>query len=420
MGLRIVRPPERGNICFMRLSNRWPCHLPPAGRPTWAEISLPRLVKNFQAIQRRVGSRCEVMAVVKANAYGHGAAAVARALSTNGARWFGVATLEEGQELRRAGIRDHLLLLGTFFPDQAAAAIDDTIQVTASSRMHLNALEKSASRKKPAMVHLKFDTGMGRLGFSLHEAEGVARRWAKGAWPHLRLNGIFSHLASAEDLDSPQTVEQTERFGQVISIFEAQKIKVPLLHLANSGGSAFHPATRLKLVRAGIALYGYEPRQERLAPMGTAPALFLKTRVMHLKSVSRAAPLGYDATFVTRRPSVIATLPIGYADGVNRRLSFANQMPDALKNARSHPMCAIVRGQFAPIVGRVSMDLTILDVTDVRGVRLNDEVTLLGHSGSKTVTARDWAEHVGSISYEVLCGISARVHRVYKNSLNVW
>jgi alanine racemase len=354
------------------------------------------------------------MAVVKANAYGHGAAVVSRYLAAHGVLWFGVATLEEALELRRAGIRKNILILGTFFPPQASSAIKHHIQVTASSTQHLDALNQAASKKTPALVHLKFDTGMGRMGFSIADSEFLAQRWAERNWQHLSLQGISSHLASAEDLDCPQNQKQSQNFTRVLKVFEVHGIKAPIRHLANSAGAIFCPAMRLDLVRIGIALFGYEPRSVELPPLGTAPVLSLKTRILHLKSVPHGSLLGYGGTFVTRRPSVIATLPVGYAHGVNRRLSFANRRPHRRTNAQTHPMNTIVRGQLAPIVGRVSMDLTLVDVTDVRGVRLGDEVILLGHSGSHAITAADWAAYVGTISYEVLCGISTRrVYRVY-------
>lgn len=354
------------------------------------------------------------MAVVKANAYGHGAAIVSRYLAAHGVRWFGVATLEEALELRRAGIRKNLLMLGTFFPAQASSAIAHRIQVTASSTQHLDALNQAASTKTPAMVHLKFDTGMGRMGFPSKEAEMLAQRWASGSWQHLSLQGISSHLASAEDLDCSQNQMQLQNFKGVLGVFEAYGIKTPIRHLANSAGAIFHPAMRQDLVRTGITMFGYEPRSAKRPSLGAAPVLSLKTRILHLKTVPRGSLLGYGGTFVTRRPSVIATLPIGYAHGVNRRLSYANRRPHRSANAQAQPMNTIIRSHLAPMVGRVSMDLTLVDVTDVKGVRLGDEVILLGQSGSHAISAADWAAYVGTISYEVLCGISSRrVYRVY-------
>ena len=354
------------------------------------------------------------MAVVKANAYGHGAVAVSRYLALHGARWFGVATLEEAVELRRVGIRANVVMLGTFFPPQAKSAIEHRIQVTVSSIQHLNALNRASSRKAPAVVHLKFDTGMGRMGFSCEEAEGLARRWARGGWKHLVLQGLCSHLASAEDLECVQNRMQSTKFQRVRAAFETVGIDPPVRHLANSAGGAFHPSLRQDLVRAGIALYGYEPRIEKFRPMGTGPALSLRTRVLHIRPVPRNTWLGYQGTFVTRRRSVVVTLPIGYADGFNRRFSFSNRAPCRTENVQSRPMRAIIRGELAPVIGRVSMDLIFLDVTDVKGVRVGDEVILLGCSGSLAITAADWAAYLGTIPYEVLCGIGSRVYRVYK------
>jgi alanine racemase len=409
-----VVPQDRVTICSVPSRDYIVRGLRAEASPTWAEVSLLQLLKNYRAIRRRVGNTCELMAVVKANAYGHGAAIVSRCLAAHGVRWFGVATLEEALELRQAGIRKNLLILGTFFPPQASSAIKHHIQVTASSTQHLDALNQAASRKTPAKVHLKFDTGMGRMGFSSADAEVLAQRWASGSWQHLSLQGVSSHLASAEDLDCSQNQKQLQNFGRVLEVFVAAGIKIPIRHLANSAGAAFHPAMRLDLVRTGIALFGYEPQGAMMPPMGTAPILSLKTRILHLKSVPSGSLLGYGGTFITRRPSVIATLPVGYAHGVNRRLSYANRRPCRGANAQAHPMNTIVRGQLAPMVGRVSMDLTLVDVTDVRGVRPGDKVILLGQSGSHAINAEDWAAYVGTIPYEVLCGISTRrVYRVY-------
>lgn len=394
----------------LKLLTQLPCD----ARPAWAEVSLHQIWKNFQAIQRRVGRERDVMAVVKANAYGHGAVPVARFLASHGVRWFGVATLEEALELRHAGIGGQLLLLGTFFPAQASAALEEGIQVTASSLTHLDALNRAAEKRKRAPVHLKFDTGMGRLGFSLDQAEPMARAWAKGRWHNLRLCGVSSHLASAEEVEGKQNHEQTSNFLQVLSAFEEAGVEIPIRHLANSAGLAFHSRLRWDLVRAGIALYGYEPRRSGRPPMGTAPALSLKTRVLHVKKVARGAALGYDATFVTRRPSVIATLPIGYADGVSRRLSFSNVKPFSEQNAGRWPMEVLIRGRRAPIVGRVSMDLTLVDATGVPGVRVSDEVVLMSPSRSQRITAQDWAAYVGTIPYEVLCALGSRVYRIYR------
>jgi alanine racemase len=409
-----VVPVDRVTICAVPSRDKLLRRLPVAASPAWAEISLPQLLMNFKAIQRRLGQACQQMAVVKANAYGHGAAVVSRYLAAHGVRWFGVATLEEALELRRAGIRKNILMLGTFFPAQAASALADHIHVTASSIQHLDALNRAASKETIARVHLKFDTGMGRMGFPVADAEFLAKCWARGRWNRLSLQGLCSHLASADDLDCPQNLAQWRNFRKTLAAFETAGIKPPLRHLANSAGGAFYPPMRLDLVRAGIALYGYEPRGKKTRAMGTSPVLSLKTRILHIKSVPRRSLLGYDGTFVTRRPSVIATLPIGYAHGVSRKLSFANRKPFRETNAQKHPMPVIIRGQLAPMVGRVSMDLTLVDVTDVRGVRPGDEVILLGHSGPHAINAADWAAYVGTISYEVLCGISTRrVYRVY-------
>jgi alanine racemase len=403
----------RGNMCSKMSRVQLLRRLPFDARRTWAEISLSQILKNYRAIQRRAGKLCQVMAVVKANAYGHGIAVVSRYLAAHGVCWFGVSTLEEALELRRVGIRENIMILGTFFPAQASAAVEQGIHVTASSIDHLNALQRAASKRKPALVHLKFDTGMGRLGFSHRDAEWMARRWGKGKWNPVRLQGICSHLASAEEVDSPQNATQAQNFLDVLAAFDVAGVEVPIRHMANSAGTAFHPHLRFDLVRVGIALYGYEPRVGGMHPMGVSPALALRTRILQLKTVPRGTALGYHATFVAERQSIIATLPIGYADGVNLRLSFSNMERFRHTNAQARPMQAIVRDQAAPLVGRVSMDLTSLDVTDVKGVRVNDVVILLGQSRAHAISPVDWAAHLSTIPYEILCAISPHVYRIY-------
>lgn len=353
------------------------------------------------------------MAVVKADAYGHGAVPVSKFLASCGVEWFGVATLEEAAALRDAGLKRNILVLGTFFPAQARAAVEINARITASSVPHLEALNRAGTPQKPVKVHLKFDTGMNRMGFSCEESEKLARRWAERRWKNLRLEGIFTHLSSAEQIEAPSNRAQEDLFLRVLTTFEDAGVEVPLRHVANSAGASFHSTLRWDMVRAGIALYGYEFRSRGIKPMGTAPALSLKTRVLHLKRVPRNSPLGYNGTYRMRRPGVIATLPIGYADGVNRRLSFANVKPYSRQNARPEPMCVLIRGRRAPLVGRVSMDLILADVTEIPDVHVGDEVVLLGRSGSQVMTAEDWASYLGTISYEILCALSPRVYRVY-------
>lgn len=400
----------------MNFLERIPVRFSKNARPVWAEISLPQLRKNYEAIRQRVGERCDVMAVVKANAYGHGATVVSRMLAAEGVRWFGVGMLEEALELRRARVDGNILILSIFLPEQASAALTNGIQVTASTLAHLNALQRAASRKHPAPVHLKFDTGMGRMGFSCDDAEMLAQQWARGRWSHLRLQGVFSHLASADEVDSPQNALQGKNFSRVLKAFKSEGVEIPARHLANTAGISFHRRSHYDLVRAGIALYGYEPRAPQRPALGTAPALTFRTRILHLKSVPPGTALGYGGAFVTRRHSVIAVLPLGYADGVNRRLSFANAPRHRRENARPRPMNVVIHNQPAPVVGRVSMDLTFVDVTDVNGVRVNDEVVLMGGAASGAPGAVEWADYTGTAAYEILCGISPRVYRVYVKS----
>lgn len=375
-----------------------------ARRPTWAEIDLNHLAANFKQVKQRVGPVARVMAVVKANAYGHGAVACARRLVSEGADWFGVALPEEGIDLRSAGITQPVLCLGGFWPGQAAACIQHQLTPVVYRLEMLEALNQVAlNAGVVADVHVKVDTGMGRLGIRFDElSEFVA---ALERFRNVRIDGIMSHLAAADDATcQPLTRDQIQRFEDAVVVFRDHGYRPTHLHLANSAGVYGHRDAWGNMVRPGGVLYGLW--RDVLPPSINDPELLpvmsLLTRISLLKWVPPGETIGYGCTFEASRRSLIATLPVGYHDGYMRGLS-----------NRSH---VIVRGMYAPVVGRISMDLTLIDVTNVSGVEVDDQVTLLGwdrQNAELKIVAEDLARIVGTLSYEVTCGISERVPRIY-------
>src|SRR5262245_2789696 len=373
--------------------------MPDPQRPTWAEISLPALKHNYITIKKHLSAPAQLMAVVKADAYGHGAVECSRALESIGADWFGVALVEEGIELRRAGISRPIFCLGGFWRGQADDLIAHELDVAVyrlDQAEELNARAHAVGQT--VNFHLKVDTGMGRLGVQLGELAEFAR--ALGQFDHIKLDGVMTHFADA-DADTPDFTDgQIARYDEAVRILRALGFDPSWRHLANSAGIHAYPQSHGNLARAGATLYGLarDVLSPNLEPFDLRPVMSLHSRIVMLKTVPARTPLGYGLTFTTGRESRIATLPIGYADGLRRLHS---------NNGR-----ALVRGRFAPIVGRVSMDLTIIDVTDLPGVELGDEVILIGEQSDLRISAEDLAEQIGTISYEIVTGISARVPRV--------
>ncbi|HSK64518.1 MAG TPA: alanine racemase [Pyrinomonadaceae bacterium] len=373
-------------------------------RPTWAEIDLNQLAANFKRIKQRVAATARIMAVVKANAYGHGAVECARRLAAEGADWFGVALPEEAIQLRNSGITQPILCLAGFWPGQAAACIQHKLTPVIYRLDMLEALNQAAIEARAIVdVHVKVDTGMGRLGVrfdQMSEFAGAVERF-----PNVRIDGLMTHLAAADDnACRPLTLDQIRRFDETVEAFRARGYRPTHLHLANSAGVFGHREAWGNMVRPGGVLYGL---WRDVLPLSVSdpqlvPVMSLHSRIIMLKWVPPGETIGYGCTFEASRRSLIATLPIGYHDGYRR--GFSN---------RAH---VIVRGVYAPVVGRVSMDLTLIDVTDVAGVDLHDKVTLLGwdrRNQELRIKAEDLARIAGTLSYEVTCGVSDRVRRVY-------
>lgn len=373
-------------------------------RPTWAEISLSKLRRNAQRVRRLAAGR-KVMAVIKADAYGHGAVPVARSLAECGVEWFGVATVEEALELREAGIEQPVLLLGGLYMSDPAHLLEYGLTPSVSSTARLDVYTECARRAgRNIEFHLKVDTGMGRLGVPLDHLGAFLKHYRE--LEGLRLAGFFTHLASAEDLVAAQTEEQKARFERALATLRACAPEPEWIHVSNSAAlvTGRHFAGE-NLVRIGALFYGYcmpvsaSPGQAAPRVDEFEPVLAFKSRVIYLKDVSSGTPLGYGAAFHTRRASRIATVPVGYADGLSRALSNRGR--------------ALIRGTFARIAGNISMDLTLFDVTDIPGVEVGDEVVLIGASGACSITALELAREIGTVPYEVLCSIGKRVPRVY-------
>ncbi len=346
------------------------------------------------------------MAVVKADAYGHGAVPVAKALAQAGVDWFGVATVEEAVELRAAGIDQPVLLLGGLYMSDPAHLVEYRLTPSVSSTARLDTYAECARRyQRPIEFHLKIDTGMGRLGLPPDRLASFVAHYRE--LEGLKLKGFFTHLASAEDLVASQTEEQSARFARALAETRSLGIDPEWVHVSNSAALLAGCKFPENLVRVGALLFGYclplvTPAYGLVSALGAEqkspefePVLTFKSRVVYLKDVPTGTPLGYGAAFHTRRPSRIATVPVGYADGLSRQLSNRGR--------------AIVREHSARIVGNISMDLTLLDVTDIPGVDVGDAVTLVGDS----ITALEIAQQLGTVPYEVLCSIGKRVPRIY-------
>jgi alanine racemase len=378
-----------------------------ATRPTWAEVSLGTLRQNFRTVVKHVGAGVTVCAVVKADAYGHGAVECSRALQAEGATWLGVTSLDEAIPLREAGIESRILLMTGFWRGEEGEIVRLRLTPTVWEPWHIESLETAAASSGVVRhaVHLKVDTGMGRLGVALDELPAVLK--ALSAAPHLLLEGLSTHLASSEIMDAPSVTEQEHRFGEAQRMVQAAGFSPGLIHMANTSALISRRETWHNMVRPGVALYGYYlpfQRAGREVSGGTLrlavkPVLTWKTRILSMRDFAANHALGYGGTYVTKAPAHVAVLPVGYADGYNRQLSNRGRV--------------IVRDHYAPIIGSISMDLTLVDVTGIPGIAVGDEVILLGTRDGLSVDALEHARLANSSPYEILCNISKRVPRRY-------
>ncbi len=338
------------------------------------------------------------MAVVKANAYGHGAQETAKALIQQGVPRLAVVSVNEGLELRQAGITVPIVILGSIFHEQFQELIAHRLTPVVSDLAILTSFGKAtASLATPIPIHLKVDTGMGRLGLTQNELEDVIRTHT---FPlSLQLEGLMTHLSDTDGPDEETTIQQLSRFEKARLVVRDGGFRVPMIHVANSAGAVRFPATHFSLVRPGIMLYGYHTLPPSVMAPDLRPVLSLKTRIAQLRTIPAGGTVSYNRTFRATRTTRVAILPIGYADGMSRYLSNRGAV--------------LIHGQRAPIVGLVCMDMIMVDVTTITEAVIGDEVVLIGQQGKEKITAQDLAQLTGSIPYEVLCAIGPRIPRQY-------
>jgi len=394
-------------------------------RPVWAEISLGALAENFRAIRKFVNPPEEkrktprkILCIVKGNGYGHGGPEAAKALEKAGSDWFGVTCTEEGIAVREAGVRKPVLVLTSFWPGEESRLIEHDLTAVIHRCEQLKELDRAAARfvakkggkkgRKRVSFHLKMDTGMNRLGIAPSDVECFAGQLAK--CKHLELGGVFTHFASSEVSTNTRVGEQTrqqeERFYAALDRLRALGIDPGIVHLANSAAIATRPETWADMVRPGVILYGYHPgydpveqRPEIEARLPLKPVMSLRARIINIRNIPEGAGVGYNETFIAKRPSRIAVLAAGYGDGIHRSLGNRGSV--------------LVRGALAPIVGIISMDVTMIDVTDVPDVMLGDVVTIYGGDGKDVRAANVIARSIGTVTSDLLCAVSQRVPRLY-------
>jgi alanine racemase len=369
--------------------------------PTYATVNLAALAHNLSCIKRYLSPNCEVMAIVKANAYGHGAVETANALAHQGIGRFAVASLDEGIALRQAGISACIVVLGALFEEQVADLVAHKLTPVVSDGQILPALAKAArSHTAPYPIHLKVETGMGRLGLSPEELFSLVDNPLLRS--PLQVEGMMTHLPDADGKDSTFTERQLGAFRNIVEQIRQRGFTIPLVHTANSAAIVRFPDAHFSLVRPGIMLYGYHTLPDTVPAPDLKPVLSLHTTIVQLRTIPQGGTVSYNATFVAARPTRIAVLPIGYADGYSRQLS--------------HRGSVLIRGRRASIVGLVCMDMIMVDVTDIAELQVGETVTLIGQQGNESIWADEVADWIGTIPYEVLCGIGSRVPRLYESA----
>lgn len=369
---------------------------PPAQPPVWIEVNLEAIRSNFRQVRQRVAPSVKVLAVIKANGYGHGLTPVAQALSEEGADFLAVASVVEAVALRRSGVGAKVLVLGQCLPEEAPLVVEHELIQAIGDEASARALSDAAVwLQKPACVHLKVDTGMGRYGVWHDEAAALLKKIS--GLPGLQLQGTFTHLAMAGQ-NVQATEEQISRFSHLLGELEREGLPTGLRHVANSVGLLRFPEAQWDLVRTGLLVYGCSPIKGE-QPLDLQPALSLKSQVRFLKTIASGRTVSYGGTWQAQRPSRVATVPVGYAHGYMRALSDKAEL--------------LVRGRRAPVIGRITMEDLLCDVTDVPGIQVGDEVVLIGRQGEEQVTAEELARHGRTIPYEILVGLSPSIPRRY-------
>jgi alanine racemase len=373
--------------------------------PTWIDVSLGALRHNLRAIEAHVGKQVTVCAVIKSDAYGHGAAGCARALRDAGAKWFAVSTVDEGVALRKLGIEERILVLSGFWRGEEQEIFRHQLTPAIWERAHVELLQKTAAAapQRRLAVHLKVNTGMNRLGADLKDLPAIYQ--AIGAAQHLSLEGVFSHFAASEVVGLAHGDKQLRQFGEAQALAEKTGLKPQIRHMANSAAIVARPKSWFNMVRPGLALYGHCLPLSAAGSESTPPALPLhpaltwKARVLQVRDVAAGEQVGYSAGHITKSETRVAVLPVGYGDGLSRRLSSRGRV--------------IVRNAYAPILGNVSMNLTAVDVTNISGVAVGDEAILIGKSTGCKIDVSEHAQLAATIPYEILCNISGRLPRTY-------
>lgn len=366
----------------------------------WVEINLAALSNNIVQIKKLLQPGTEFMAVVKADAYGHGAVSVAQTALKAGASWLGVATVPEGIQLREAGIKAPILILGaTYTPEQVQAIALGQLEPTlcnAKQALIFSDILETINLDSPLRVHLKLDTGMSRLGTDwLHCAEFVQ---LVAGLPHLSIQSVYSHLATADSPDATVMNLQHQRFESAIARIKNIGIEIPRLHLANSAATLSDKSLHYDMVRVGLAIYGFYPSEHLRSTVELQPVLQVKARVTHVKTIEKGAGVSYGHTFIASERMRLAVVGIGYADGIPRNLS--------------NNMQVLIRGVKVPSVGAITMDQIMLDISAIPDVREGEIVTILGTEGNEQITAQDWANQLNTISWEILCSFKHRLPRV--------
>lgn len=369
-------------------------------RPAWAEINLSAIAHNLKELRMVTGSQAKIMAVVKANGYGHGAVEVSTMALANGACYLGVAILNEAVELRQAGIKAPILIMGFTPPEQVFDAVKEDITLTVYNIEGAKAISEAAARLgKKAKIHVKVDTGMGRLGFS-SDISTAGEIMKIAAFPAVELEGMFTHFAVADIKDKEYSKRQFEKFSEIDNELRNHGLNIPIKHTANSAAIIDLPDFHADMVRAGVSLYGLYPSDEVFKDkVDLIPAMTFKARVANVKTVPEGTSISYGRTYITAKETKVATIPVGYADGYTRL--FSN---------RAH---VIVKGVRVPVIGRVCMDQFMVDVSNIPDVAIGDEVILMGSQGDQEVTADELADLIGTINYEIVCMVSSRVPRIY-------
>jgi len=367
-------------------------------RPTWIEINLGSLKNNYNFIRSKIPNKTKIAAVVKANAYGHGAVRVAQELSQLGVEYFCVGSPDEGLELRDAGIKKPILVLAEILPSQINDVITGNLIQTAASLETLKELNKAASRfGKIIKVHLNIDTGMGRIGFFPKEIIDVFE-CLKGL-DFIKLDGLFSHLAQADEADKEYSYLQLQKFNSLMKSLNNEKVEIPMIHIANSAAVIDLVETYLDLIRPGVILYGLLPSKDLNKDADLEPVLSFKTKVTQIREVPANFFISYGSTYKTQSKEKLAVLPVGYKDGYPRLLSNKGEV--------------LIRGERAPIRGRVCMGQTIVSVDHLDQVKVGDEVVLIGKQKNEEISAAEIAELCGTINYEIVCSLNERLEKIY-------